>query len=540
MRKLAFLLAVLLPAAAPAQPARPAPKLIVAISVDQLSSDLWDQYRPMFGGGLARLARGTAFRNGYQSHAATETCPGHSTILTGSRPSRTGIVANNWYDLSLSRSDKSVYCAEDERVPGGSSSSYTVSPYHLKVPTLGDLMKRRNPASRNVAVAGKDRSAVMMGGHVVDQRWYWDGKAFVTDLKSASVPRTLPAVNSVVAATIAAPQQALVPPPLCTAKSRVVPIQGGGKPVGAGTFTRAAGDARGFRASPAFDGATLALAAALFQEMQLGRGAATDILSIGLAGTDYVGHGYGTEGSEMCLQLFSLDRDLGDFLGLLDRSGVDYAVVLTSDHGGLDVPERLREQGVPNAARVDPALAASAVGKTVGARLGLAGPVLIGESSFGDIYLDRALSPADRARALAAAAEAYRAHPQVEAVFTSEQLSRTPSPTTTPDKWTLIERAQASFDQSRSGDFIVLLKQGITPIPDTRFYVATHGSPWDYDRRVPILFWRSAMTPAAREDAIETADIMPTLAAMIGLPVQPGSIDGKCLAGVDGVACPAR
>ena len=540
MRKLALLVAVLLPTAALAQPARPAPKLIVAISVDQLSSDLWDEYRAQFAGGFARLARGTAFRNGYQGHAATETCPGHSTILTGSRPSRTGIIANNWFDLSQTRSDKSVYCSEDERVPGSSSTSYTVSPYHLKVPTLGDLMKRHDPASRNVAVGGKDRSAVMMSGHAADQRYYWTGKAFVTDLKAAAVPKTLPAVNTVVAATIAAAQAALVPPPLCTAKSRVVPIQGGGKPVGAGAFARDAGDARGFRASPAFDGATLALAAALFQEMQLGRGSATDILSVGLAGTDFVGHSYGTEGSEMCLQLFSLDRDLNDFFAVLDRSGVDYAVVLTSDHGGQDVPERLRQQGVPNAARVDPALAASAVGKAVGARLGLAGPVLIGESSFGDIYLDRALKPADRARALAAAVEAYRAHAQVEAVFTSEQLSRTPSPTTTPDKWTLIERAQASFDKARSGDFIVLLKQGITPIPDTRSYVATHGSPWDYDRRVPILFWRPGMAPAARDDAIETADIMPTLAAMIGLPVQPGSIDGKCLTGVDGVTCPAR
>jgi predicted AlkP superfamily pyrophosphatase or phosphodiesterase len=540
MRKFVFLLAVLLPTAVQAQPARPAPKLIVAISVDQLSSDLWDEYRPMFGGGLARLARGTAYRNGYQGHAATETCPGHSTILTGSRPSRTGIIANNWHDLSQTRSDKSVYCAEDERVQGTSSLNYKVSPIHLKVPTLGELMKQRTPASRNVAVAGKDRSAVMMGGQVPDQRWYWDGKAFVTDLKSAAVPKTLPAVNTAVAAAIAAPQTALTLPPLCTAKSRVVPIQGGGKPVGAGTFARAAGDARGFRASPAFDGATLALAAALFQEMQLGRGAATDILSIGLAATDFVGHSYGTEGAEMCLQLFSLDRDLGDFFGVLDRSGVDYAVVLTADHGGQDIPERLREQGFANAARVDPALAASAIGKAVGAKLGLSGPVLIGESSFGDIYLDRALRSADRARALAAAVADYRAHPQVEAAYTSEQLRRTPSPTNSPDKWSLIERARASFDETRSGDFIVLLKPRITPIPDTRFYVATHGSPWDYDRRVPILFWRPGMAPVARDTAIETVDIMPTLAAMIGLPVQPGSIDGKCLAGVEGIVCPTR
>ena len=49
----------------------------------------------------------------------------------------------------------------------------------------------------------------------------------------------------------------------------------------------------------------------------------------------------------MCLQLFSLDRDLGDFFRLLDSKGIDYLVVLTADHGGQDIPERQREQGVP-------------------------------------------------------------------------------------------------------------------------------------------------------------------------------------------------
>jgi hypothetical protein len=34
-------------------------------------------------------------------------------------------------------------------------------------------------------------------------------------------------------------------------------------------------------------------------------------------------------------------------------------------------------------------------------------------------------------------------------------------------------------------------------------------------------------------------DIMPTLAAMIGVGIAPGAVDGKCLAGVPGAACPA-
>ena len=538
-RFLSFAAVASLASVASAQAAQP-PKLIVALSIDQFSADLYDQYRPLLRGGIGRLSEGTVFRNGFQSHNATETCPGHSTIMTGSRPSRTGIIANYWFDLSQSRSDKAVYCSEDERVAGSSSTAYTVSPYHLRVPTLGDRLKQAQPHSRNVAVAGKDRSAIMMGGRAVDQRWYWDGKTFVTDLKGVAVPVSVTAAKQAVANAVAMDRPALEMPPACQPRSRVVTLEGGGAPVGTNTFARKAGDLRNFRASPEFDGATLALAASLIEEMQLGRGQASDIVSISLAGTDVIGHSYGTQGVEMCLQLYSLDRDLGDFFQLLDSKGIDYLVVLTADHGGQDVPERRREQGVPGAARVDARLSAKDVGAAIGAKLGLTGPVLYGEGSFGDMYVDRALSTGDQAKAKAAAVAAFKAYPQVEAVFTKEQIAATPSPTAAPDKWTLIERARASFDPERSGDFLVLLKRDITPIADTRLYVATHGSPWDYDRRVPILYWRRGMAHADRPEAIETADIMPTLAASIGLAIDTNSIDGECLGGISGISCPTR
>ena len=526
------------PAAKPLAPN--APKLIVVISVDQFSADLFDEYRPHFTGGLARLASGVAFRNGYQGHAATETCPGHSTILTGDRPARTGIIANAWFDQSQARSDKSVYCAEDERVPGSSSSSYTVSPLHLRVPTLGERLKAVSPASRSVAVAGKDRAAVMMSGQRPDQRWYWDGTKYSTDLAGVATPRAVTAVNAAVATLLAAPADPLAPPPLCIAKAKVIPVEGGGKPVGAGAFARAAGDVKSFRSSPQFDGATLALAAGLIGEMKLGQGAETDLIAIGASATDYVGHSYGTEGQEMCLQLLSLDRDLGDFFAQLDRQGLDYAVVLTADHGGNDIPEREREAGIAGAARVDPALSPGQLGKVIAAKLGLAGPVLVGDSPFGDVHFDKALTAANRKRVEVAAIALYRAHPQVEAVFTHAQLKRTPLPRVTPDRWTVIERARASFDDHRSGDLVVLLKPRVTPIADTKNYVATHGSAWDYDRRVPILFWHKGFTPIASDAAIETIDIAPTLAAWIGLPIQTGAMDGTCLAVVSGISCPAR
>ncbi len=72
--------------------------------------------------------------------------------------------------------------------------------------------------------------------------------------------------------------------------------------------------------------------------MKLGKGSAPDIIAIGLSATDYVGHTFGPGGGEMCLQLHSLDRDLGDFLRFLDRSGLDYSVMLTADHGGETCP----------------------------------------------------------------------------------------------------------------------------------------------------------------------------------------------------------
>ena len=92
--------AALLAVPSAAQPAA-APKLLVVISVDQFSANLFDEYRPQWSGGFARLAGGTVFRNGYQSHAATETCPGHSTLLTGDRPARTGIISNIWIDQKV-------------------------------------------------------------------------------------------------------------------------------------------------------------------------------------------------------------------------------------------------------------------------------------------------------------------------------------------------------------------------------------------------------------------------------------------------------
>jgi arylsulfatase A-like enzyme len=326
---------------------------------------------------------------------------------------------------------------------------------------------------------------------------------------------------------------------LCSAKAQLIPVPDHA-PVGAGTFARAAGDARAFRASPESDAAVLALSAALVRELGLGRSATPDVLAIGLSATDYVGHTYGTGGQEMCLQLLSLDRDLGDFLGRLDSWGLDYEVVVTADHGGLDLPERARLRGVADAARIDPALTPRNVGAEVTKTTGIAGPILANVGVTGDLYLDDHLKGAERKRALDAAIAVYGRHPQVAAVFSKAEIAATAIPKGDPTKWSVIERVRASFDPQRSGDLYVVLKPNITPIGHAAGSVATHGSPWDYDRRVPILFWRKGMAATTHPEPIETTDIMPTLAATIGVPVDASTIDGRCLPAVTGAACPNR
>lgn len=519
------------PAPAPARP----PKLIVAIAVDQLSADVFAEYRQHFTGGLARLANGVVFPSGYQSHAATETCPGHSTILTGSRPARTGIIANDWVDLKAKRADKTIYCSEDESVPGSSSSSYTVSPRHLLVPTLGERMKAAVPATRVVAVAGKDRAAVMMSGRGADQAWWWGGKGFVSYAGRAE-PAAVTRANAAVAARIAQAQPAMALPAFCQSRDVAVPL-GGGRSVGTGRFERAPGDAGKFRPSPEFDAAIVALAAEMRAEMKLGEGAATDLLIVGASASDYVGHMFGTEGTEMCLQMFALDRTLGTLFDTLDKTGVDYEVVLTADHGGHDLPERHRMHGITEAARIDAAFSAKQIGEAIARKLGIAGQLLWG-GNFGDMWVDPAVTGAKRKRALAEIQRALSSHPQVEAVLTRADILATPNPKGPPETWTLLERARASYVDGRSGEFVVALKPRITPISAPAG--ATHGSFWDYDRRVPILFWRKGLTGFEQPMPVETVDILPTLAATIGLKVPAGEIDGRCLdldAG-PGTTCP--
>ena len=514
------------PAAAPANP----PRLIVAVSIDQFSADTFAKFRQHYSGGFLRLTNGVVFPSGYQSHAATETCPGHSTLLTGVHPARNGIIANSWFEPDGPRGTTSIYCAEDATDPASSARNPVVSARNLKVPTLGEMMKNVNAATRNVAVSAKDRAVMMMGGHKIDAAWWWKGGSFVSFKDRAATP-AVQTVNAKAAATIKAGAKAMPIPVWCQSSDYAVPV--GKTTLGTGRFALEAGKENQFRVSPRMDAATVDLAIGLAEEMKLGKGPATDLLSVSLSATDYVGHATGVSGSEMCILQNQLDQDLGRLFKYLDGKGIDYLVVLSADHGGLDMPERMDQQAYPKAQRVNVALTPDKLSKTVAAKTGIAvdGPLVFGDAPMGDLYVSRKLDAAQRAKVIAALVETLKASPQVADAFTGEDLAAVPVPSGDPQDWTLKQRARASYQAGRSGDVVLILGRTVTPIPEPMpgAYVATHGSAFDYDRRVPILFWRKGLRSFEQPQPVETVDIAPTLAAVLGLKVPDGTFDGRCL-----------
>src|SRR5262245_53676169 len=79
------------------------PRLFVIVSVDQLCYEYLDRFRDHLAadGFFMRVRRdGAWFTECHHRHAYTITGAGHSVMMTGTYPNRTGIIDNEWYDQS--------------------------------------------------------------------------------------------------------------------------------------------------------------------------------------------------------------------------------------------------------------------------------------------------------------------------------------------------------------------------------------------------------------------------------------------------------
>ena len=63
---------------------------------------------------------------------------------------------------------------------------------------------------------------------------------------------------------------------------------------------------------------------------------------------------------------------------------------------------------------------------------------------------------------------------------------------------------------------------------DGLMVASVHGSPWRYDKFVPVIFVGPGMVPQRVFREIETVDVAPTLSAILGITYPSGSV-GKPL-----------
>jgi len=436
-------------------------------------------------------------------------------------------------------SGKPVYCVNDPSVVlAHDPKAQPVGPKRLLATTLGDWLKTASPQSRVVAVSAKDRAAIIMAGHKADGVfWLVEGLGFTTfmapggDASQALAP--MAAYNAELAPVWTRRPTWTYLHADCKAKAADWVVNGQIfqsrlPPTDWGQSDDPGVIKSQVLASPLADEMTGEAARRLITAYNLGRGPAPDLLAVSFSATDFVGHHYGTRGPEMCEQMHRLDETIGRLLAEVDRLKIPYMVVLSADHGGSDLTERLQVEGYPMAKRVTSAPVMAQVNAALMAELDLKTPPLAGSVEESEVV---GIPDADKDRVAAAAARILSAQPEVAGAFTLKDLLTSPvRPGVPPDELTLKERFSLSTYAGRSPDVLAALKPQSTlspPMPGV--LVASHGSPWDYDRRVPMLFWWPGVTPEARFLPVETVDIAPTLAAAWGL-TPPADIDGRCLA----------
>jgi predicted AlkP superfamily pyrophosphatase or phosphodiesterase len=524
----------------PAKSSRP--KLVVLLVVDQMRGDYVDKFREQWTGGLKRLlTEGAWFRAAAYPYAATETCPGHSTISTGSFPASHGIVANGWWDREQ---QKMTTCTGDPNVRNsayaGGSAKGGDSAWRMQVPSFAEELKfQTGGATRVVSFSLKARSAISMAGHKGDAVTWIDSPGslmtssafgsmpFVEEFArknpvtqdfgkswSLSLPRTSYLYDeAATGARIPDGWTARFPHALRGKDGSVAPD---------GAFYEQWSD------SPFADTYLTRLAEAAVDSLGLGKSGATDFLAIGYSSVDHLGHAFGPRSWEIQDILVRLDKDLGELFEFLDKrvGAGNYVVALSADHGVAPVPADMQKTGVDAdilslpelQGRIEKAVEPFNYAKPVVARM--AGNELYFVEG---VYTRLKADPA----AMKAVLDAISTMPGVAAVYRAEELGNG----TTSIAQTR-RAAVLSYFAGRSGDLYVLQKPywllDGSPDGNKRATGTGHGTPYNYDQHVPVFFLGFGIQPGEYFEPVTPADIAPTLAALTGVTL--ATRDGRVLA----------
>ncbi|MGH7570767.1 MAG: alkaline phosphatase family protein [Gemmatimonadota bacterium] len=503
------------------------PALAVMVVVDQLAEPLLQRYDDLFTGGFRRLLDdGRFYVNAAHDHAVTKTAPGHATLSTGVYPSRHGIVANEWFERMHGRwvevenvRDSTVGIVGHPELPG-------VSPHRLMRPGLADWLEEAEPMSLVASVSAKDRGAVQPAAHVRGEVWWFEdlfGRFVTSTYYRDSLPAWAERFHATRMAAYAADSVwASTIPDAARGRSRpdTAAWEGDGVHTWFPHLYAIEGDPGAywewFADTPFLDAATLDFAETLVAELGMGRDSVPDFLNVSVSQTDRVGHDYGPWSREQLDNLLRLDRELGEFFDFLDATvgRGRWVVALSADHGVLPAPEALNAPGDGKARRMtvqELALLDS-----------LAEPGHSGAS---------ATAP-DAPESLVAFLEKLD--------FVADAWTRRELEEGQPaDSFAVLARhslypGRAGAELGRRGVVVRFVPELIEDELGTG-----HGSPYWYDRHVPMVFLGPGIPPGRDPARASTVDFAPTLARILGIPY-PDDLDGAPLEGVVGPAMGAR
>ena len=147
------------------------PKLVVAITVDQLRGDYLEMFRHSFGNkGFNRLiSNGLVYSNVQYNFPNPDRASAITTLFTGAYPSYHGITGENRYQLETGQEVSSF--ADDRYL--GNYTTEKLSPRSIKVSTITDELKIASGGQSDVyTFAPYASQALASGGHAASGA-YW-------------------------------------------------------------------------------------------------------------------------------------------------------------------------------------------------------------------------------------------------------------------------------------------------------------------------------------------------------------------------------